>query len=373
MGAQTLETFSNHQGTVLAADINSSTTTVTIASATNFPSRPQYRIRVDDEIMLVTARTGTTLTVTRGSEGTTAASHTSPAVVSVVFTAAGIGNYTYEVTPDICEGRLTGVSGVPIDTSSSSTTRTTIYYTPYTGNRVRLYNGTTWDVHSTAEISLALGTITSDKNYDVFAYYDSGTDTVKLELSAAWTSDTARADALADQDGMWVKSGTTTRRYLGTFRSTSTTGFVDYLPKRFLWNYRNRVIRPVYAGDATASWSYSSTTIRQANAATANQIEVVAGLAYGLINVEVYCACLAGATGFPVVGIGVNSTTAFTVDQHSHNDVSTNNCLVAYLRDYPRVGYSKYCWLEKCTTANSHTFYGTSADLVSAIRGWYEC
>jgi hypothetical protein len=61
--------------TTLAAAMNSTQTTVTVASATGFPTSP-FTIRVDDESMNVTAGFGTTTwTVTRGVNGTTAASH----------------------------------------------------------------------------------------------------------------------------------------------------------------------------------------------------------------------------------------------------------------------------------------------------------
>ena len=63
--------------TTLAGAMTSSQTTVTVASATGFPSS-QFTIRVDDESMLVTGGFGTTTwTVTRGANGSVAASHLS--------------------------------------------------------------------------------------------------------------------------------------------------------------------------------------------------------------------------------------------------------------------------------------------------------
>ena len=55
--------------------INASQTTITVASATGFPMS-SFRIRIDDELMTVTAGFGTTMwTVSRGVNGSTAASH----------------------------------------------------------------------------------------------------------------------------------------------------------------------------------------------------------------------------------------------------------------------------------------------------------
>jgi Tfp pilus assembly protein PilX len=53
-------------------------TTITVASASGFPTTGTFRIRVDDENMTVTGGQGTTTwTVTRGVNGTTAATHAS--------------------------------------------------------------------------------------------------------------------------------------------------------------------------------------------------------------------------------------------------------------------------------------------------------
>jgi hypothetical protein len=60
----------------LAAAINASQTTITVSSASGFPTSGTYRIRIDDEEMTVTGGQGTTTwTVTRGVNVTTAASH----------------------------------------------------------------------------------------------------------------------------------------------------------------------------------------------------------------------------------------------------------------------------------------------------------
>ena len=60
----------------LAAAINASQTTITVSSASGFPTSGSYRIRIDDEEMTVTGGQGTTTwTVTRGVNGTTAGSH----------------------------------------------------------------------------------------------------------------------------------------------------------------------------------------------------------------------------------------------------------------------------------------------------------
>lgn len=72
--------------TTLSSGIDGVTTTVPVTSVLGWPSSFPYTIIIDkdtvnEEIVTVTARTGTTLTVTRGSDGTSAISHSAGANV----------------------------------------------------------------------------------------------------------------------------------------------------------------------------------------------------------------------------------------------------------------------------------------------------
>lgn len=84
------ELFTNNAQSTLDGAINDSVTSLDVSSASSFPVSGDFRIKIDDEIMLVTAVSSNTFTVTRGSESTTAASHSSGATVSHVLTAAAI-------------------------------------------------------------------------------------------------------------------------------------------------------------------------------------------------------------------------------------------------------------------------------------------
>src|SRR3990167_6078136 len=68
-----------------------------------------------------------------------------------------------------CDGRLTLTSGVPV-TTVSVTDATTIYFTPYVGNRCALCDGANWRHVTFSETSLSLGTNAANTNWDVFAY-----------------------------------------------------------------------------------------------------------------------------------------------------------------------------------------------------------
>ena len=90
-----LERFANTAQTTLSAAVASpAATTLTVTAAAGFPAEAQYRIRIDDELLLVTAGAGTTTwTVTRGIEGTTAATHSNGAAVIHVLTAGALSQF----------------------------------------------------------------------------------------------------------------------------------------------------------------------------------------------------------------------------------------------------------------------------------------
>jgi hypothetical protein len=80
--------------TTLAGAIGETDTTLTVSSASGFPPADTFRIRLDDELLLVTAGAGTTAwTVTRGVEGSHARNHAAGATVLFTVTEAGLSNY----------------------------------------------------------------------------------------------------------------------------------------------------------------------------------------------------------------------------------------------------------------------------------------
>lgn len=95
--------------TTLAAAIDSAVTTVTVASAAGFPASAPFRIKVDNEIMVVNSGAGTTSwSVTRGMDATTAASHSSGATVThkqrVHLVKCGTGTCTDSVPTKTATG-----------------------------------------------------------------------------------------------------------------------------------------------------------------------------------------------------------------------------------------------------------------------------
>jgi hypothetical protein len=72
--------FRNGQATSLTAPVDAVSTSITVNSATSFPTQYPYTLILDpdgvlEEVVDVTAAVGNTLTVIRGVDGTTASPH----------------------------------------------------------------------------------------------------------------------------------------------------------------------------------------------------------------------------------------------------------------------------------------------------------
>lgn len=272
-------------------------------------------------------------------------------------------------------GRLTTETGVGVSTSDR-TSQSTLYYTPYVHNRISIFDGTQWLANSFTERSLVLSGLTSGKNYDVFIYNNAGTLT--LELSAAWTDDVTRADALLLQDGVYVKSSATTRLWLGTVRSTSTTTIEDSATKRFTWNRYNQAKRRLAVTDATASWTYSLAAYRQARASSANQVEAVIGLAGSHIQLQLWAIVSYSATNANVsVGVGMDSTSAIASEsfggQYQSSSTSAAQPPTANYNAVPAAGYHYWAWLEKGDGTGTQTWYGSDSSYRKpGLTGWIE-
>lgn len=70
--------------TNVSGGITASAVTLTVSSATGFPATAEFRVKIDSEVLIVTAGAGTTTwTVERGGDGTSPAIHNAGAVVTL--------------------------------------------------------------------------------------------------------------------------------------------------------------------------------------------------------------------------------------------------------------------------------------------------
>lgn len=252
----------------------------------------------------------------------------------------------------VCEGRLTLTSGLSV-TTSDVTAATSVYFTPHVGNRIAIYNGSSWAEFAFSELTLSLSGLAANTNFDVFIYNNSGTLTLE---SVAWTTDTARATGLTRQDGVRVKSGETNKRYIGTIRTTGTIGQCeDSISKRYVWNAYNRVARNLQVTDTTDSWTYATATWRGWNNAAANRVGFVRGLNEDNVIFD-FVGALSTSTPAGAVGIGLDSTSSPSII-YSRAATTAVGPVNAGYKGTPSEGFHFLQLLEYAVGATV-TFYG---------------
>lgn len=277
--------------------------------------------------------------------------------------------------PIVNEYRMSLTSGTPI-TTTDITNATTVYVTPYGGNHITLYDGTIWQNYQPGEMSIAVAS-TANVNFDLFCQPISGTPTLHM---ATWNNDASRATALTTQDGVYVQSGSTTRRYLGTFRCGPTTGQVfNSAARRHVWNYYNRVDMHMVTTDNTDTWTYNTDTFRQANAFSANQLDVVIGVSEDIVTAQVNALASVGVLGGILrVAVGIDSTTTSSAQlmQSVLTQSAGNRMPVsAYYKGFLAAGRHTLVWLEAADTATT-TWTGDAAStnnvqtgIIGTVRG----
>ena len=244
------------------------------------------------------------------------------------------------ITP---QGRLTFSSTLPVITTDYIA-QTVIYYLPYVGQIVPVWNGTNFTLQSIGAtgVSLTLNTtnMPSTQVFDVYASMQSGV----LTLSAMyWGGNTARSTTVAgktgagnasivQKNGLWVNNAAISASdsfnnttgiaipqnqgtYLGSFYTTAngqsamacrpaagSGGDNNFLG---LYNAYNRVRTLAVSRDSTSSWTYTGTTWRAADNSTSNRITFVDGLQESYISAD-YTVSMTTSSGGVSTQIGVN-------------------------------------------------------------------
>lgn len=242
-------------------------------------------------------------------------------------------------------GRLTLASGAPI-MNTTQAGKTTIYWTPYLGQIVPIFNGNDFipsDIggelsQATTDNTKSPAAVAANSNYDLFIWDDSGT--YRCTRGPAWSSSTARGTGAGTTElellkGIYVNKVSITNgpdaqrgTYVGTVRSNGSSQ-IDYIFGGSaaggiagvigVWNMFNRVDVEMSVHDTTASWSFSSATAGPLDPGATgsglnNRISYIIGLAEDSIDLRMYCrsrtAAVNGAHLF--YGIGVDSTTVIS-------------------------------------------------------------
>ena len=298
-------------------------------------------------------------------------SYARPLALPLIASNGGWGVSSVILNP---QGRLTLTSGTPV-TTSDVTAATTLYYTPFVGNLIPLYNGSNWALSQFSELSIAVPA-TTNTLYDVFIYDNAGTLTLEL---VAWTNDTTRATTLSRQDGLLVKTGDATRLYVGSFRTTGTSGQTeDSAVKRYCWNTFNRVTKRMQRVDTTNSWTYSTATQRYANGDGANQLDVVRGLNEDAVYIYLAAAVYSSTATTRTVncGIGQGAVSISNLCNRPRLVASSAKdevfgCAATFM---PTQGRQYFPWVESGAGTDTQTWYGVqSGQARSGLTGHTRC
>lgn len=328
---------------------------------------------------------------------------------TAVWTAVN-GTAAVNITPSP-QGYLT-LSSDPSNPilTGDSTGQTSVYYTPYMGNLVPVYNGATFSVSTFSQLTLALTASQAIATiYDVFVFNNSGVLT--LVTGPSWSNSASGSGArgtgggttqLQRLGGLWVnavqisgKNGASTytipantATYLGSISIDSSAGQVSCYRsfgqnrKWGVWNAYNRQTISTQAGDATASWTYNTNTARPSNNNAANSTQVFAGLpeeaAYIAFQQYVQMTPNGGCT--TKVGIGFNVTNAFSgttgqafVNGLAANGAGSNVTSNAEYTVAPFIGINTLTSVEQTPTTSgtgaTYTGTQTSMTLAATYRG----
>jgi len=255
---------------------------------------------------------------------------------------------------DVCNGRLTLASGDPTP-SAEQTDKSTLYFTPYKGNRIGLYDGTKWKIYRFTEISGTVSGLGTD-GYpaDIFVYINGG---VLYLAGIAWSSNTARSVALSLVDGVYVRSNDTTWRYVGTIFMDTATTTCDNLLKRMVWNYYNQVLKTAVFSEV-ATHTYTSTTARPFNNNSSAFIEYVVGLHVNHVYADIRGDIESDGTALTAVGIGVNaSNTILGGAGISTKDTARSTGADRVYLSTVNTGYNQLYLTEARFTGGTATYY----------------
>lgn len=261
----------------------------------------------------------------------------------------------------ICQGRLTllTANAVPV---VDLTGIGTLYFTPFKGDKISLYDGSVWRLYTFTERSLALS-ISSATLYYVYLYNNAGTLTLETSTTG-----------YVYQNNIRVKSGTATKRFLGWIYGSGANTCDDSVANRYLCNYYNRVRRellkrPGYNdNNAVSSYSISSSTWVAVNGgtdATANFISNGEDAVYLCGQFQADPAASQVAAG----AIGVDSTTQAKALVNAGSGVRTSGSCGWE----ERLTEGKHsCTLLGLSTSGTATFYadlgrfGDAADILGS-------
>lgn len=304
-------------------------------------------------------------------------------------------------------GILTVSNSTTSPVVATSTTATSIYYTPLLTNWTLLSTGTILYLYQFSQMTLTLSASqAANQIYDIFLYHNNGTPVIGT--GPAWTTATAGSGnrgtgagttQLSRLQGILVNTVQVTLTngastyvcpasqgvYLGSIYVDSAAGNVTchtaygQSRKWGVWNFFNRHNIDLQAGDATASWIYNTNTARASNGNSANSLTTFCGYAEEDVTIQFYQRVYGGTNGANNdiqinTGIGVNSTTVmsgqygvwrFGSNGGDGSFTSGGTAVASHLLS-PGIGINTITSLEQSVNSGTgnNTFYGTNNYMV---------
>jgi hypothetical protein len=282
------------------------------------------------------------------------------------------------------QGRLTLQTLVPVMTTTQAA-KTTIYYTPYQGNLVPIYNGTTFSMVAFSELSVLTtdtlkspAAIGANKVNDWFVWNDAGT--LRIGHGPDWTSDTARSagTALVRVNGLWLNNAAITNgpaaqrgTYVGTTRSNASSqldwiyGAVANPPTAAffgVWNCYNRVNVASFVATSASSWTYATATFREPNGHSTFEARFVCGLDQESVDCQYTCGLDPGGNNAQL-GVALDSVAAVPVGQWPIIAFASGSNVggTALYAGNPGIGYHFLAAQESAASGAAVTFYGAFA------------
>lgn len=342
-------------------------------------------------------------------------------VVGVLFTASSnqfhlidyiqsSGTAAATIAPPQGYLNLVGLSGGIIQ-AGDVTAATTVYYSPYTGNQIPVWNGSAFIERTFPELQLALTASAHQAStiYDACVFNNSGNPV--MATGPAWSNSSAGAGArgtgagtaqLQKLNGIWVNAvqitgtnGATTYTiaantctYVGSLFIDGSAGQISAYRtwgqsrKWGVWNNYNRQTIYLKAGDPATSWTYGTATFRPSNNSAANSLTVFSGLPEEVYDFRLVqqlftsTGSVSGTATGAINGIGFNSTTSASgktgiteVDNASTSAVTINTDASANYFAAPSLGINTVTALEKSIAAITETFFGTETNMV--LSAWW--
>lgn len=329
----------------------------------------------------------------------------------------------------IVNGRLCLASGKPVEEVAGSSD--TIYFSPHRGNQLSTYDGAAWSTTAFTEKSLNIDALVKmHVGYDVFIVNgtqaleilawkqvtasNSPTAGSNKSISVADTSgvvvgdwitvantawstvekarvnavstntsvtvDTlanaytnpvltynSRATAVVSQDGIPVKSGATTRLFLGSIYGLAGNGTTGGLIRNstaemYMYNAWNIIPHQLRSGVTTTSYTYASATARPPGGLSFNQgcVQWFCGLADG-VSVQAHSMVGCNNTGgVAEVAIGIDSITTACNGTTGVQQLNAAAHAHASYRGRVGLGWHFATQLEACHAAATATFYGNA-------------